>query len=132
MGQAEDTAQRLIEAERVSVRVVVVADGEDPTPHLLKAGIVDPVIVPFAWADDERSAGMMGDGRTSGVTATLEFDDEAGESFAQHADPADRPAVNPPSGSNLVSGSDPVSETRTVQLPEAFGLKPMAPVRRRL
>jgi hypothetical protein len=75
MNPPENTAQRLIASDQVSVRVVVVAEGQDPTPHLLEAGIVDPVVVPFAWADTQASAGVMGDGSTTSVSATLEFDE---------------------------------------------------------
>ena len=32
----------------ISIDAVVVPDGEDPTPHLIEAGIIDPVWLPFS------------------------------------------------------------------------------------
>ncbi len=127
MNGIEDPARRLIESEQVSVRAVVVPDGEDPTPYLLKAGIVDPVAIPFTWGDDQMAARSMGNGWTDAVPATLVFDDDSDDEdggFPQDAEfrqsPPERPA--PPASA---------SQPRTVQLPEAFGARPMAPVLRR-
>jgi len=125
MGSVEDAAQRLLQSERVTVKAVMVADDEDPAPHLLAAGIVEPVSIPFAFDDDGATPASMGDGWTPGVTGILEFDDEGGAD----SPPFDAAEENLPSTQDDGEPEEP--RERTANLPGAFGMSPMAPVWRR-
>jgi hypothetical protein len=127
---------RIPSFDRVSVRAVVVREGEDPGPLLAAAGIVDPVAVPvvFGEAAPGRS---FGDGFTPNVPAVVEFDQEAG-GFAGGGDEQedggeDIGAVASETASGhgrSDAGAAPRSGPGTMMLPAAFGLQPMAPVRR--
>jgi hypothetical protein len=122
----EEAAQRLIQSERVSLRAVVVPEGQDVTPYLREAGIADPVSLPFAPIGNGASAAGMTAIWTSDVTAELDFGDDG--------DP-DSPMPFTSEQDNTASNSDELVPTeksfQTMNLPEAFGMRPLAPVRRR-
>ena len=70
---SDNPLDRIPSFDRVSVRAVVVMEGEDPGPLLAAAGIVDPVAVPVVFGETapDRS---FGDGLTPNVSAVVEFD----------------------------------------------------------
>jgi hypothetical protein len=111
---------RLPAHNRVSIRAVLVRDGEDPGPALAAAGIVDPVAVPVVAGDHpDLSGGILGDGVTANLTATLET--EQGEDAQVAAD-----------GEQAIAGRGPraAQPPATTTLPPAYGMQPLAPVRR--
>lgn len=123
----DDPAQRLAKANRVSIRAVLVSDQNvDVQSVLAKAGIFDPVAIPVLLGDKpDVPHGIFGDGVTPNLTGILEPD--APDALdARHAEPA----PHEPGASKHASGTrrQPLP---TANLPAAFGLKPMAPVRRR-
>jgi hypothetical protein len=114
----EAIARLQIASELVSVNAVFVPDGDDPAPHLLEAGIVDPVAVPFSLGESDAATAFFGDSlpavfepRTSGQPLLQQ---DAG-STRQASDPV----------RNTVRPEPPL---RTTTLPAAFGMKPLAPV----
>jgi hypothetical protein len=124
MDEFEQAGSRLIRSERVAARAVIVPEGEDPTPYLLEAGIIEPIRLPFTDAAEGGSAASIGDGETPGLEATLELDGDAEE--ADWPGLADEQENAPEQKGGEQSGETP--DLRTVNLPEAFGARPMAPV----
>jgi hypothetical protein len=120
----DDAADRLTKANRVSIRAVLVPHGKDPTKALVDAGILDPVAIPFTYADDSFGSGRaMSDGRTPNVTATLELD-KAGSSATPEMPQG---ASSPPRDTDWAEAPPP---PRALGPPAAFGSKPLAPVRK--
>ncbi len=118
--------------DTVSLRAVVVRDGQDPGAALAEAGIFDPIAVAMEFDDDLGASGhLLGDGITPNLTAVLEMDapEPSDAGF-------DMPMGQPqdPSGSMSApeTGFDPGVSTITTRLPAAFGMQPLAPVRRRV
>src|SRR3954467_4217847 len=103
MDEFEQAGSRLIRSERIAARAVIVPAGEDPTPYLLEAGIIDPIRLPFKDAAGGGSAASMGNGEIPGFEATLEFDGDAGE--ADWLDAADQQADAPEQASGNPSGA---------------------------
>lgn len=104
-------------ADRISIRAVLAADGEDVTQALAQAGIFDPVAIPV---QADSTAGFLGDGITPNLTGVLEADDAdddgdpgAPETAAAHAE---APPVPP----------------ETVMLAPEHGMQALAPVRKRM
>jgi hypothetical protein len=131
---SDNSLDRIPSFDRISIRAVVVMEGEDPGPLLAAAGIVDPVAVPavFGEAAPGRS---FGDGFTPNVSAVVEFDQEAGGFEGGGNEQEDgggsagrRPDETRSAVDSLRSGPPP-SGVGTVTLPEAYGIKPLAPVR---
>jgi hypothetical protein len=114
--------------DRVSVRAVVVMEGEDPGPLLAAAGIVDPVAVPVVFGADAPDR-RFGDGLTPNVSAVVEFDerpeDEGDEPSDVDESAGSRPARSPSAATEVQPFK---SDTST--LPAAYGMTPLAPVRR--
>jgi hypothetical protein len=107
---------------RVSIRAVLVHEGEDASAALAEAGFADTVSVPVVLGEQpDLSGGILGNGITPNVVAVLE---------TEQGDDADTPAnVRPRAAGRRQSGvrsSGPV----TTMLPAAFGMRPLAPVRR--
>jgi hypothetical protein len=100
--------------DRVSIRAVLLEDGEDIAAALIQAGIYDPVAIPVVFGESPSlPTGMLGDGVTPNLTAVLETEqpDEADASAeTQRARP--RP--------------DPISPA---QSPNTHRTKPLAPIR---
>jgi hypothetical protein len=111
---------KLTQANRVSIRAVIVPAGQDASKALLDAGIVEPVAIPFLYDGGDIDQGMMTDGRTPNVTATLEMD--------RHAQPEPTPEGQQPTSGRSWTASAP---TPTTTLPAAYGLTPLAPIRKR-
>ena len=107
---------------RVSIRAVLVNEGEDPGQALSEAGIVDPIAVPVVLGEDlHLSSGILGNGVTPNLTGMLETEQE--DDF--NASPGTEPH-NPGRRPDAAQPTKPV----TTMLPAAFGLQPLAPVRR--
>ena len=106
---------------RVSIRAVLVNEGEDAHAALAAAGLVDPVAIPVLVGDDhDLGGGILGDGITPNLTAVLETEDD-GEDAAVGAEPS-----KSASASAETRPSIPVTDT----MPAAYGMQPLAPVRR--
>jgi len=121
---SDNPLDRIPSFDRVSVRAVVVMEGEDPGPLLAAAGIIDPVAVPAVFGDNAPDRNF-GDGFTPNLSAVVEFDEDAGGFEGEGDEQADGDA----SAEDTVSSGPPVSGSRTVTLPAAHGMKPLAPVR---
>ena len=120
----QDPAQRLLEAERISIKAVLVEAGEDPMPLLREAGITEVLSLPAALNADSGTASALSDGWGSSITATWEPDQDEEADFSTDADPRD---VAPDASA---SHADPATPARAVNLPAAFGMRPMAPIDR--
>ncbi len=103
-------------ADRISIRAVLAADGEDVTQALAQAGIVDPVAIPV---QADSAGGFLGDGITPNLTGVLEADDaeDDGREAAPDAAPTHAEAL-------------PV-QPETVMLAPEYGMQALAPVRKR-
>ena len=120
---ADDPMDRVVAANRLSLRAVLVSEGEDPTAALAAAGIVDSVAIPVVVAEDlDLFGGMLGDGRTPNLIAVLETE--------QDDEPRASAATQPSSARSADSAPQP-SGSATANLPAAFGMQPLAPVRTR-
>ncbi len=65
---------RLPAYDRVSIRAVLVQDGEDPSAALAEAGIFDPIAIPVMLGDGADLSGtLLGDGITPNLMAVLEI-----------------------------------------------------------
>jgi hypothetical protein len=74
---ADDATDKLTAMNRVSIRAVLAAEGEDVTAALAQAGILNPVAIPVLLGEDAHTAGaILGDGITPNLTGVLEPDDE--------------------------------------------------------
>lgn len=120
----DDPAQRMAKANRVSIRAVLVTgQGVDIKAALAKAGIFDPIAIPVVLGDKpDLPNGILGDGVTPNLIGILEPD----KPDASHSKPAPHKADSLQHDSH----TQPQPPT-TVNLPMAFGLQPMAPVRKR-
>ncbi len=104
---------------RVSVRAVLVRDGEDPGPALAEAGIFEPVAIPVALADGAAmSGGILGDGITPNLVGVLESDAHQGFDAAAACDPVTQP------------GPEDLPAPVTTTVPPAFGFRSFAPAGR--
>jgi hypothetical protein len=109
--------------DRVSIRAVLVGEGEDPTELLARAGIVDAVAIPVVFDDDgDLDGGLLGDGITPNLTAVLETEQDEDEEASPHA------AAN---ANRTQPGRSNAFAPGTKTLPAAFGMSPLAPVRQR-
>ncbi len=118
---SDDPLDLLPSFARVSVAAVLVSGDADPRAALAEAGITDPVAVEIRIGDTvDPSQGILGDGVTPNLTAVLE-------------------TRNRNSAGACTAGQQPASgfleqAARSVpgdafNLPPAFGLRPVAPVR---
>ena len=107
---------------RVSIRAVLVHEGEDASAALAEAGFANAVAIPVMQGEQlDLSGGILGNGITPNLTAVLETEQEdALEDLPRMQRGAVRPA---PDGARL---SGPV----TTNLPATFGIRPLAPVHR--
>jgi hypothetical protein len=128
---SDNPLDRIPGFDRISLRAVVVAEGEDPGPALAAAGISDPIALPivFGEAPPDRS---FGDGFTPNVAAVLEFDEpgvDASGTLGSASDIRDFPAGAQADAGASASGDVPPSRPVTTNLPSAYDLQPLAPVR---
>jgi hypothetical protein len=131
----DNPLDRIPAFDRVSIRAVVVPEGEDPGPALAAAGIVDPIALPMVFGESapDRS---FGDGFTPNVSAVLEYDaptaDDTNSAFHDH-DPSARPgnsiSAAGPGATGTEEGATQPSGPNTINLPAAYGSRPLAPVR---
>jgi hypothetical protein len=111
---------RIPSFNRVSIRAVLVADGQDPHDALVEAGIYDPVAVRVVPGDgSDPSGGLLGDTLTPNLVAVLEPD--------QPDDFADTPAF-PPDRADSAALPDQPERTAVTTMPAAFGLRTFAPI----
>ena len=118
---SDDPLDLIPDFARVSVAAVLVSGDADPRAALAEAGITDPIAVEIRIGDTvDPSQGFFGDGVTPNLTAVLET--------------RNRPAAGAcPAGQRAASGV-PGQAARSVRgdainLPPAFGFRPIAPVR---
>jgi hypothetical protein len=120
---SENPLDRIPSFDRVSIRAVIVPDGEDPTRALSEAGILDPVALRVVFGEDQPDIGF-GDGITPNLTGVLE-PDLVDDEFDSGAEPiADQLGA--------VQGNSGQHQSTTTSLPAAYGTQPLAPVRRRV
>jgi hypothetical protein len=123
---SDNPMDRLSPYDRVSVRAVLVHEGEDPTAALAAAGIVDAIVVPVVMGEDlDLSGGILGNGITPNLTAVLETehqDDDTFDNGPGSPQGSAQPSAQPSTGTAPSSG--PV----TTMLPAAYGMQPLAPV----
>ncbi|WP_428485573.1 hypothetical protein [Rhodopila sp.] len=123
---SDDPADRLTKANRISIQAVLVPEGHDPVPLLLANGIYEPVAIPFVVDDDAfNSGGILGDGVTPNVVATLDFGEQ------EPTDATSGQSAPDPSAADAAGQAAEKQAAPTVTLPAAYGIKPLAPVRKR-
>ena len=121
---SDDPMDRLPTFNRVSIRAVLVEDGEDPSHALAEAGFAESVAIPVVIGDDlDLSGDILGNGITPNLTAVLETEIADDEHDAPPASQSGQMRATPETP--LRPGS------ATTNLPAAFGLQPLAPVRKR-
>ena len=87
-------ADQLAAMNRVSIRAVLAAKGEDVTEALMRAGIINPVAIPVVLGDDAHAVGgLLGDGITPNLTGVLELDSD--DAAGQPDEDGTRP-ISPP------------------------------------
>ncbi len=120
---SDNPLDRLPAYDRVSIRAVLVHDGEDPSAALAEAGIFDPIAIPVILGDGGGVSGpLLGDGITPNLMAVLETARTGG--FA--AGRGDRRE----SGTAAQPGIRPTVLIKTVTSPPAFGRRSWAPIQR--
>jgi hypothetical protein len=118
---SDNPMDKLPAHNRVSIRAVLVHEGEDASAALAEAGFSDTIAIPVVLGGQpDVAGGILGNGITANLTALLETEqeDEAGESPGAHTDTG-----QPERGDFGPSGAG------TTMLPAAFGRQPLAPVR---
>jgi hypothetical protein len=123
---SDNPLDRIPGHDRVTLRAVVVKDGEDPGPALAAAGIFDPVALPVAFGEPDIG---FGDGITPNLMAVLETNPATGEDPAPSSGARPASAEAQPSAAASAVGDRP-GRPVTTTLPAAFGMQPLAPVRR--
>jgi hypothetical protein len=121
---SDDPMDNLPAFNRVSIRAVLVEDGEDPSHALAEAGFAEAVAIPVVLGEDlDLSGGILGNGITPNLIAMLETEIEDDEHGAA-------PGCTP-GQVQATSEAPPTSRLATTNLPAAFGVQPLAPVRKR-
>ena len=96
--------------DRVSIRAVLVRDGEDPGPALAAAGIHDPIAVPVVVSEDPHAAdGILGNAATPNLIAILQVD-QPDDPTATTGDQPDQAATR--SGKPATPTASPLSGPR--------------------
>jgi len=117
---SDNPLDRLPAHNRVSIRAVLVHEGEDPGPALAAAGIVNPIAVPVVQGEElDLSGGILGNGITPNLKAVLENE--------QHDDFDSSPYHQSDKGASQPGAARP-AEPVTTTMPAAFGLRPLAPI----
>jgi hypothetical protein len=121
-GMSDDPMDRVPASDRISIRAVLVRDGEDASAALAAAGIVDAVALPvFVGEGVDLSGGILGDGLTANPIAVLETEQEE----ASKSSSGGQPVSSARSSGDTAQRAGPITTT----LPAAFGMQPLAPVR---
>jgi hypothetical protein len=126
---SDNPLDRIPSFDRVSIRAVVVSDGEDPSHALSEAGIFDPISLPVVFGEDQPDF-RFGDGITPNLTAVLEPDQEVDE-FDSTEQPASTKQTTSIHGDRAQNGAAQQARPATATLPTAYGARPLAPVRPR-
>jgi hypothetical protein len=116
---SDNPLDRIPRFDRVSIRAVLVNEGEDASQALSDAGIHDPVAIPVVFGEDRPDI-TFGDGITPNLTAVLETEQEE-EVF-------DFP---PPRAVSSRTSPAQQAGSATTALPPAYGVRSLAPVRPR-
>lgn len=119
----DDPLDQIPAFDRISIPAVLVNEGEDVAAILAAAGIIDAIALPVVVGDEtDLSPGLLGDGFTSNPTGVLETGEQQQELL--------RP--EPGAEREWSARDDRQPEARdSVTLPPAYGITPLAPVRRR-
>jgi hypothetical protein len=132
---SDNPLDRIPSFDRISLRAVVVAEGEDPGPALTAAGITDPIALPIVFGESPPDR-TFGDGFTPNVPAVLEFDepevdasDSASGTFGSASDIHASSAGAQAGAAGAVSDDMPPSRPVTTNLPGAYDIQSLAPVR---
>jgi hypothetical protein len=121
---SDDPMNKLPAFNRVSIRAVLVEEGEDATQALAEAGFAEAVAIPVVMGDDlDLPGGILGNGVTPNLTAVLETEFQDDEHDAVPGSQSGHVQAT----SEIPPRSGPV----TTNLPAAFGVQPLAPVRKR-
>jgi hypothetical protein len=119
---SDNPMDKLPTVNRVSIPAILVEEGEDPSAALAEAGFVNAVAIPVIVAEElDLSGGILGNGITPNLIGVLETEQE------------DEPDFSPDLQSGAarsVPDATPSVEPATTMLPPAFGMQPLAPVRR--
>jgi hypothetical protein len=108
---------------RLSIRAVLVHEGEDASAALSEAGFATVVTVPVMLGEQlDLSGGILGNGITPNLVAVLETE-EGEEAFEPSP-------YTQPGSARPYQDEAPPSEPVTTMLPAAFGTQPLAPVRK--
>lgn len=119
---SDNPLDRLPAHNRVSIRAVLVHEGEDAGAALAEAGFVNAIAIPVMLGTDmDPSGGILGNGVTPNLTAVLETDPE---------DTFDAAAYTQSGEERFAAGSAQPPEPDTATLPAAFGMQPLAPIRK--
>ncbi len=62
LGMSDNPVDRIHPHDRISIRAVLVHDGEDPGPALAAAGIFNPIAIRVVLGENLPMAGGLGDG----------------------------------------------------------------------
>ncbi|MDQ2765177.1 MAG: hypothetical protein M3Y22_17380 [Pseudomonadota bacterium] len=118
---SDNPTDRFLAADLLSLRAVLVHQGEDPSAALAEAGIVDAVSITVVVGEEpDLDGGILGDGRTPNLIGVLETEQDN--------------AFDAPTGTQF-SSTDPVAEAGRPSVPgtstlaPAYGMQPLAPVR---
>src|SRR3954447_3738101 len=72
----DDPGSNRTAGDRVSIRALLVFDGEDATQAFSRAGIFDPVAIPVTLGNaGDPQGGILGDGMTPNLAGEIEPDD---------------------------------------------------------
>jgi hypothetical protein len=105
--------------DQLSLRAVLVNQGEDPAAALAEAGIIDAVAIPVVVGDDPNlHGGILGDGRTPNLVAVLE------------TEPQDRPKAKRRGMTRSPPATARSAAPSTIVAPAAFGVRSLAPIRK--
>ncbi len=119
---SDNPLDRLPTHNRVSIRAVLVRDGEDPSAGLADAGFVDAIAIPVMLGEElDLAGGILGNGITPNLTGVLETGQREAYELTSYS--------SPQSARSVPDGAKP-SGPVTTSLPAAFGMRPRAPVRR--
>jgi hypothetical protein len=130
---SDNPLNRISRHDRVSLRAILVHQGEDAAAALVEAGFVDVISVPVVLGEDVNlPGGILGDANTPNLIAVLETepDDASGSSPGTRAGAAQSTTRGSRSGSarSAGDGSQP-SGSAAADPPPALGMQPMSPVR---
>jgi hypothetical protein len=124
---SDNPMDKLPAHNRVSIRAVLVHEGDDASAALAEAGFAEAVAIPVVLGEQpDPPGGILGDGITANMIAVLETEQEEDCDATSAAQP---PVVRQPAAQSRPSTARP-SGPVTATLPPAYGMQPLAPVRR--